>query len=142
MHQNDQGHLKVLLATKQRERFAPIERGLLNVADAEFHEADSSGKVFEILKAEDISLVILDEILADTTGLEVVKILAKKAPFISCALVSDLEADTFHHQTEGLGVLMQLSVPVREEVPGDLVKSLVACGLLVNDNLVNAGGTV
>ncbi len=140
MHQNDQGPLKIILASKQHERFAPIERGLWNAADTEFYEADSAGAVFEILKSKDIKLVIFDDTLADTSGLDVVRVLARQAPFVSCALVSDLEAEKFHHETEGLGVLMQLSEPLGEEAAKLLINSLVACGLLVDNYVINAGG--
>lgn len=140
MHQNDQGPLKVILASKEHERLAPIERGLRNGADTEFYQAESSGAVYEIMKDEDINLVVIDDNLSDINGLDVVKTLARKAPFVSCALVSSLEADDFHEKTEGLGVLMQLSEPILEESAQNLISSLISCGLLVENYVVNAGG--
>ena len=43
-----------------------------------------------------------------STGLQVLRELVKRNPFVNCALVSSLYPAEFHEATEGLGVFMQL----------------------------------
>ncbi len=53
-------------------------------------------------------LVVVDETLADVTGLACVERLVKSNPLLNCAAITSLSSDDFHEASEGMGVLMGL----------------------------------
>ena len=73
---------------------------------------------------EKFELVVVDESLADTEGLDCVKELIAADAFLNCALVSSLSEGDFHEATEGLGLLMQLPVPPKGAVAVKLLERL------------------
>lgn len=65
-------------------------------------------KALDAVAARQINLVVVDERVGDTGGLECVKVMIMRNPLLNCAVVSALAANDFHEASEGLGVLMQL----------------------------------
>ncbi|WP_319409188.1 response regulator [uncultured Desulfosarcina sp.] len=70
--------------------------------------ATSGGEALERIGKTAVDLVLADEILADMTGLELIKRLVTVNPMINCAAVSSLSKEAYHEASEGLGILMQL----------------------------------
>lgn len=85
---------------------------------------DSGIKALDIIRSENLNLVIADEQLTDTTGVEFIENLVTVNPIINCALVSSLSAKEFHQETEGLGILTQLPVQFGKKEMEDLITVL------------------
>lgn len=71
---------------------------------------DSGQKTLAAIAAHGFDLLIADENLGDMTGLELIEFVVTKNPMLNCAAISSLSSDDFHEASEGLGVLMQLSL--------------------------------
>ncbi len=85
----------------------------------------------------DIMLAVIAEKFADMTGLELVqKILAVNA-MIGCAVVSQLSAEDFHEESEGLGILMRLPANPGGESAAELLTHLKRIGLIAQINRVD-----
>lgn len=119
-----QRSLRILLASGQNERFSLLAAGLWTSAEVLLHQVSSEEEVLQILAGSDVDLVIVDERLADCSGLDLVRRLARCHPFVNCMLVSALHGEQFHESTEGLGVLMQLPSPPRMETARSIVEHL------------------
>lgn len=85
---------------------------------------DSGSKALDTIRSENINLVIADEQLTDTTGVEFIEALVTVNPLINCALVSSMSAKEFHQETEGLGILTQLPVQFGKKEMEDLITVL------------------
>ncbi len=91
-------------ALKEFTDFLKLQKGL------EVLEAASAEEALTILDRQVVQTVVVDETLADASGLAFVRQVTKIQPLINCALVSALSAEDFHEATEGLGLFMQLPV--------------------------------
>lgn len=68
----------------------------------------SARQTYDYLASESFDVAVVCAHLQDCSGLQFVKELVSRHPFINCALVSPLPADRFHDATEGYGVFMQV----------------------------------
>jgi len=73
-----------------------------------FRQADSGIAAFEALSGGACDLALVADQLTDMTGLEFVRQLVARHPFVNCALVSSMTDTDFHEATEGLGLLAKL----------------------------------
>ena len=101
-------NLNLLLISKDRERFADLEQALVTHGQHRVRYCSQPEQVYEAIAAAKIDGVIVDEEVADGTGLDFIRELTPRNPFINCALVSSLYADEFHEAIEGYGVFMQI----------------------------------
>ena len=69
---------------------------------------DAGAAALDMLSKTPVDLVVVDEALADMSGLELARQVAVRWPLTAVALVSTLEGEDFHETTEGLGILAQL----------------------------------
>lgn len=100
-------HHKPILLDLVKKYF--VRSGTVTVMEAETVDA-----ALQIVKEISLDLVIVAEQLDTMRGIEFINTLVQVNPFINTALVSGLPPETFHEETEGLGVLMQLSVELQE----------------------------
>ena len=69
----------------------------------------SSGlEALEAVSGSDVHIVAAAEEVAEGSGLDLVRQIVMKNPFVNTTLASPLSHDEFHEVTEGLGILMQL----------------------------------
>lgn len=74
-------------------------------------EISENGSIaLNIAGVRDIDLAVVAETLSDMTGIKLVEKLVMINPMINTAIVSDLSKEAFHDATEGLGVLMAISL--------------------------------
>ncbi len=78
-------------------------------------EAESGETGISMIKENHFDLVVADEQLPDMSGLDFIKKLIRVNPMSNCAAVSGLSHEDFHEASEGLGVLMQLPLDLKEE---------------------------
>lgn len=116
--------LQILLASSDMGRLALLAAGFWNLAEAELFRVKSVSEVSHILSSNTIELVVIDETLADISGLALAEQVAKNHPFVNSVLVSELPGSEFHERTEGLGVLMQLRTPLEEGQAGEVLDRL------------------
>jgi DNA-binding NtrC family response regulator len=116
--------LKILLASSDMGRLAPLAAGFWNLAEAELFRAKSISEVSRLLSDNAIELVVIDETLADISGFALAEQVAKNHPFVNSILVSELPDSDFHELTEGLGVLMRLRSPLEEGQAGGVLDRL------------------
>ena len=99
--------IQILLATLEKEYWSNFISGLREYG-ANISMANSCTQVLQKAMDKKVDLVVIDEMLSDSNGLDCIKKLISIDPMISCAAVSSLSHDAFHEATEGLGVLMQV----------------------------------
>lgn len=105
------GLRRIMLASRENERLAPLAEGLWMLTNSEIHQAKSRLEAMHLLREKRIDLVVIDETLSDVPGLELAKLVAREHPFVNCILVDGASPAGFHERTEGLGLLMQLPSP-------------------------------
>lgn len=127
--ENRGGPSRVVLASSSSENMMQIENELRNSLETEIYWADTADAVMAKIRTASVQLVVVDERLIDSAGIDVVRMVAAGAPFVTCALVSNMAADEFHEQTEGLGVLMQLPAPIDQEAAVKFCSTLQTCNL-------------
>lgn len=77
----------------------------------------------ERLGFQSVDGILVAEKLTDMSGLEFMEDFVRKYPLVNSVLMSSLSSDDFHEQTEGMGILMQLSVsPTKVELDEMLKK--------------------
>ena len=109
-------NLNLLLISKNKQRFDDLEQALVTQGQHRVIYCSRPEEVYEAIAAARIDGVIVDEEVEGGTGLDFIRELTPRNPFINCALVSSLYADEFHEATEGYGVFMQIPPhPGREE---------------------------
>ena len=101
-------HLNLLLMSKNKQRLADLEQALVNHGQHRVLYCSSSEEIYEAIAAGTIDGVIVDEEVEGGTGIEFIRELTLRSPFINCALVSSLYADEFHEAIEGYGIFMQI----------------------------------
>ena len=95
----------------------PAFKSVLDENDFHTTYMESGQKALAAIAAQGFDLLIVDENLGDMTGLELIESVVTQNPMLNCAAIGSLEPDEFHEASEGLGVLMQLSIePKKNEV--------------------------
>ncbi len=95
----------------------PAFKSALDQNDIHTTYMESGQKALAAIAAQGFDLLIADEDLGDMTGLKLIESVITQNPMLNCAAISSLSPDDFHEASEGLGVLMQLSIePGKNEV--------------------------
>ncbi|MCF8106907.1 MAG: hypothetical protein K9K64_15615 [Desulfohalobiaceae bacterium] len=116
--------LTILLVSAGNGSFSGLQSFFEKFENIRIQEAVAGNKAISAVLNEDLQLMIVDEVLPDMTGLELVEKCVVVNPMLNCALVSSLSKGAFHEASEGLGVLMQLP-PQPGEIEGrELLKRL------------------
>jgi two-component SAPR family response regulator len=110
----------------ENDIFLGMVKALQENNRVELDRADSGGGALTVLKEKTADLVVVDEQLADMSGLAFAKELVVQNPMINCALVSSLSAADFHEASEGLGILAQLPPEPDASHAASLVDNLSA----------------
>jgi len=98
----------VILATPTLAGLEGFTKGLMD-AGAEVVHARSGVAALEMTKTRAPALVIVDGHLPDFRAFELVSQLARVNAMVNTAVMSGLASEQFHDDSEGLGVLAQLS---------------------------------
>lgn len=104
---------KIVFVSNDENRLKPASKAFK--ADYEISFADSGGKTLEMVKNNFVTLVVIDEKLADFTGIELAEEIIKINAMTNTAISSSLSDHDFHEASEGLGVLMKLPIDSTEE---------------------------
>ncbi len=100
---------RVLVVTESPPRFTEFAKALREEGEAECIWAESPEAGMEMAAGPHPAIVIVDETIGGTPGLDWVKQLLKVNAFLNTAVVSSLNSSDFHEASEGLGVALQLS---------------------------------
>lgn len=100
--------LKFLLIGRDETTFDNLQRALVESGQHSVSRVSMPEQVYKVITESKIDAVIVDEVVEGATGLEFVRELVRRNPFVNCALVSSLYPEEFHEATEGYGVFMQL----------------------------------
>jgi len=85
---------------------------------------ESAEKALAIASVKAIDLIITDDRLRDSTGLELAARVLTVNPMINCASVSCLSPESFHEASEGLGIMAQLPIHPGKEHAESLLHRL------------------
>lgn len=100
--------INVVLVSKEADYFTEFSSALAGTDSLKISSMKSGAAVLEAVGGNDVDVVVVAEAVAEGSGLDLIKQLIMKNPFINTALVSALPHEAFHEVTEGLGVFMQL----------------------------------
>ena len=116
--------LKLLLVSPDKDSLSGLASALMEHIDVDLLWAESGETALDIASETAIDLVVADERLGDTTGLEFAGRLLSVNPMINCACVSRLSPEKFHEVSEGLGLVAQLPVQPGEANAEELLQCL------------------
>ncbi len=106
----------IVLVGKDLSVFGAFVTKLSEQKGVDIVEVVSGSELLEMVDSEKIDVVVLAEDLGDGDAMSFVEGLIKKQPLINCAMMSGLDPEDFHEETEGFGIFMQLPVcPGAEE---------------------------
>ena len=100
--------LKILCVSSQAGYFSAFSAAMGDETSWSIQSLNSGDDAIAAAAANEVDVVVAAEEVAEGSGLDLIKQVVMKNPFINTALVSPLEPKEFHEVTEGLGVLMQL----------------------------------
>lgn len=98
----------ILLVTTRPEQLSAFSAQLRAEASVLLRMADSAEKALEAAVRQAPTLAIVDQQVGDRPGLTLVRQLIQVNAFIHTAVLSELSAEAFHEESEGLGVLAHL----------------------------------
>lgn len=98
----------ILLVSEDQSRFKHLVSGFQELPSITLRRADTVDDALALCAEKTYDLLVADEQIQDRSGLGLVRNVVAVNPMINCALVSSLDADTFHEVTEGLGLLAAL----------------------------------
>ena len=113
----------ILIATPNKDSLMDFSTGFTK-SDVEVSWAEGCEDVFSKLKNNKFDLLVVDEVLSDIMGLECIEKVIFENPFLNTAAISSLSPKDFHEESEGFGVLMQISVNPDSEDGGKLLDYL------------------
>ncbi len=129
--------MKIILVWSQGGEIDEFEAGLA-ASGAEIMRYSSGAEVLEVVRKHwDIILIVSAEKLADMTNMELIKKILALNAAINCATVSQLSAEEFHEESEGLGILMRLPPSPKGESAAVLLTHLKRIGLIAQTNQVD-----
>ena len=100
--------LMILVASANKDSLLELISALAEHDDVRLLRAESANQTLDLASKKAVDLVIADERLGDTTGLELAAGLLSINPMITCSVVSGLTPEEFHEASEGLGIMAQL----------------------------------
>ena len=99
---------KLILVDSTRHTFSKIIPTLQADRRVLLLQAESGIDALDTVTSRTCDLALVSDQLTDMTGLEFVRQLVVRHPFVNCALVSSMTDTAFHEATEGLGLLAKL----------------------------------
>ena len=116
--------LLLMVVSPGNDSLSDFALALVKYDDVRLLWAESAKKALDIASVKAIDLIITDERLRDSTGLELVARLLTVNPMINCASVSHLSHESFHEASEGLGIMAQLPIHPGKEHAESLLHRL------------------
>jgi len=116
--------LRILLAAGDPARMQNLSDALHNHQAINVSSASTPHQALTAIQAGAVDVLVVDETLAETSGLQFVREVVGSYPLINCALVSTLPPDEFHEVTEGLGVFMHVPPRPGAETAAEMITLL------------------
>jgi DNA-binding NtrC family response regulator len=113
--------LNIVLVTGTPEAMTDLFRALQRYQAITVGNAATPQHALAAIQAGTVDVLVVDETVGETSGLQFVREVVSRYPLINCALVSSLPADDFHEATEGLGIFLQVPVQPGTETAEKLV---------------------
>lgn len=101
--------LNIILISKEGDYFKKFSTALNDHQSLKIRCLASGEEALKAVATNDVDVVVAAENVEEGSGLDLIKQVVMKNPFINTALVSPLSHKEFHEVTEGLGIFMQLS---------------------------------
>ncbi len=116
--------IRVVLITTEYNSLSGLASGLEKYEDIKLSHVDLGATALDLVREQSVDIAIVDENLADMTGLQFIERLVMINPLINCAAVSSLSSEDFHEASEGFGVFMQLPANPGEKDADELMALL------------------
>ena len=97
--------MEILLVSGDEDKKDRLSRMIEDMGYQAPMRACSGKEATDVMADLAVNLVIVDQMLPDTSGMEFVKKLVMINPMANTMLFSDLSSEDFHEATEGLGLL-------------------------------------
>jgi CheY-like chemotaxis protein len=118
--------IKLILISQDVEFFRDLKDALEDDESLHVTATDSTEQVLAAAEKSEVDVVIVDDQLKGIGGLDFIKKLVRRNPFVNCALVSSLHPSEFHAATEGLGVFLRLPGRLGPQESGDISAQICA----------------
>ena len=104
----------IIMVSPQMEKWGAFATELGNQCKTDVIAVRAAAEAIDAARKKRPVAMIIDQDLGDMSGMGLVPQLLQINAMINIALVSDQPEEIFHDQTEGLGILMQLS-PIADQ---------------------------
>lgn len=106
----------VLVTSRQGDAFSPFCEALAETPEDRVEMLHAAADALDAVRHDPPHLVIVDDPVGEMSALSLVRQLLEFNAFVNTAVLSDMDEDAFHEQSEGLGVLCRLpSAPGPED---------------------------
>ncbi|PID77582.1 MAG: hypothetical protein CSB24_00735 [Deltaproteobacteria bacterium] len=120
-----ENHTMIVLNVNQNRKAArSMLDALAGKTELEVIDAGDMQSALDCLGSNQAEVALVAEHLPDGSGKQCIEELTKVNPFMYCLMLSGMDKDDFHEETEGLGVLMQLPPEPGPEYAGKLLVKL------------------
>jgi len=116
--------INIILLSKEESSLAEVASVFTAQSGFDVTWFASAEQVWTFMQSTKIDVAVVSDLLQDCTGLQFIKKLVTKNPFVNCALMSPLSDDEFHEETEGYGIFMQLPVNPTTQSANDMIEHL------------------
>lgn len=116
--------INIILVSKEESVLAEVASVFAARSGFDVTWFASAEQVWTFMQSTKIDVAVVSDLLQDCTGLQFIKKLVTKNPFVNCALMSPLSHDEFHEETEGYGIFMQLPVNPTPKSANDMIEHL------------------
>jgi two-component SAPR family response regulator len=100
--------IQIIIATNDKGHFSELYDSLSAQGDVSIRWAESEDDVLNCAEKISPHLIIIDEALGQTEGLDMARKVVLVNALVNIALVSTLSEADFHEAAEGLGILSRL----------------------------------
>lgn len=114
----------IILASPRVDQWQAFSDALRSGAQANVVKVRTGAEALEAAQTLKPMAVAMDAELDDFSGIELVRRLLQINAMINTALASDKPEEIFHEETEGLGILMKLSLLPTSAEAGRLAECL------------------
>jgi ActR/RegA family two-component response regulator len=109
------GQQNILLVTSRREQLSELAEELRKDPGVNLLVAASLQEALDMLRHWVPVMAIVDERVGGAAGLDLIRRFIEINAFVHSAVLSDTADETFHQQSEGLGILARLPLQPGEE---------------------------
>ena len=100
----------IILVSDRQDQLTDFTEALQKSAEADLLSVATIEEAIRMAASLEPALIVVDELVGDLAGLNLVRRLVEVNAFVNTAVFSTLPEEDFHRRSEGLGILARLPI--------------------------------